>query len=270
MGEFSGKVAYITGIGRGQGRNHALRLAAEGAAIIGIDIAGPVAAHPTYPPATSDDLAETISLVEDLGGKIIARQGDTRDLAGQTEFLAEAVTQLGGRLDIVIANAGILAWGKVHELSEEQWNDVIDVNLSGTWKTLKAAIPLMLNAGNGGSIIIISSVAGLKAMPVQASYSASKFGLRGLSQTAAKELGADKIRVNTIHPYGVATAMALEDSTALEVLQMPRFTSSFTPILETGMATADDISDLVLFLASDKSSTITAAEFEVDMGNSKV
>ncbi|NED59533.1 SDR family NAD(P)-dependent oxidoreductase, partial [Streptomyces sp. SID10244] len=128
MGQFDGKVVYITGIARGQGRNHALRFAREGAAIIGLDIAGPVAEHATYPSATTDDFAETIRLVEEAGGKILARQGDTRDLAFQQELVADGVEQFGG-LDHVIANAGILTWGKVWELSEEQFTDVVDVNL---------------------------------------------------------------------------------------------------------------------------------------------
>ncbi|WAC56538.1 mycofactocin-coupled SDR family oxidoreductase [Gordonia sp. SL306] len=270
MGQFDGKVVYITGIARGQGRNHALRFAREGAAIIGLDIAGPVAEHATYPSATTDDFAETIRLVEEAGGKILARQGDTRDLAFQQELVADGVEQFGG-LDHVIANAGILTWGKVWELSEEQFTDVVDVNLVGTWKTLKATIPAMLEAGNGGSIVVISSVAGLKAMPLQASYSASKFGLRGLTQTAAKELGHYRIRVNSVHPYAVDTPMGVADTEAHRIFGMPWVTPHLTSVLDYHpVASLDEISDAVLYLSSDGAKAITGAEFQIDMGNSKV
>ncbi|GAC67765.1 mycofactocin-coupled SDR family oxidoreductase [Gordonia soli] len=272
MGQFDGKVVYITGIARGQGRNHAIRFAREGASIIGLDIAEKVADHITYRPAGTDDLTETVRLVEEAGGKIIARQGDIRDLAFQQQLVAEGVEQFGGRLDYVVANAGILTWGKVWELSEEQFTDVIDINLVGTWKTLRATIPAMLDAGNGGSIVVISSSAGLKAMPVQASYSASKHGLVGLAQTAAKELGHHKIRVNTVHPYAVDTPMGVEDTSAHDVFaNMPWYNAHFVSILDYyPVATLDDISDAVLYLASDSSRAVTGATFQIDMGATKV
>ncbi|WP_143965723.1 mycofactocin-coupled SDR family oxidoreductase [Gordonia zhaorongruii] len=266
MGQFDGQVVYITGIARGQGRNHALRFAAEGASIIGMDIAGPVAGHMTYPPTSADDLTETVRLVEEAGGKILARQGDTRDLAFQQQLVEDGVEQFG-RLDHVVANAGILTWGLSWELTEEQFTDVVDVNLVGTWKTLKATIPAMLEADNGGTITIISSVAGLKAMPAQASYSASKFGLRGLAQTAAKELGAKKIRVNTVHPYAVDTPMGLEDTEAMKAFQT--FGQHFPSMLDHyPVASLDDLSDAVFYLTTAKS--VTGAEFQIDMGHSKV
>lgn len=266
MGRFDGQVVYISGIARGQGRNHAVRFAQEGASIIGIDIAGPVADHATYPPATPDDLTETVRLVEEAGGKILARQGDIRDLAFQQELAADGFEQFG-RLDHVVANAGILTWGLSWELSEEQFSDVIDVNLVGTWKTLKAIVPHMLKARNGGSITIMSSVAGLKAMPVQASYSASKFGLRGLAQTAAKELGPKHIRVNTVHPYAVNTEMGLNDSSAMKAFE--EFGMHFPALLPYHpVAALDELTDAVFYLASAPS--VTGAEFQIDMGHSKV
>ncbi|MGB3303065.1 MAG: mycofactocin-coupled SDR family oxidoreductase [Gordonia sp. (in: high G+C Gram-positive bacteria)] len=266
MGQFDGQVVYITGIARGQGRNHAIRFAREGASIIGMDIAGPVADHMTYPSSTTDDLAETVRLVEAEGGKILARQGDTRDLAFQQQLVADGVKEFG-RLDHIVANAGILTWGLTWELTEEQFTDVIDTNLVGTWKTLKAGIPAMLEAGNGGSITIISSVAGLKAMPVQASYSASKFGLRGLAQTAAKELGPKHIRVNTVHPYAVFTPMGLEDTSAMKAFE--EYGMHFPSMLNHyPVASVDDLSDAVLYLSTAKS--VTGAEFQIDMGHSKV
>ncbi|TSD97778.1 NAD(P)-dependent oxidoreductase [Gordonia rubripertincta] len=270
MGQFDGKVVYITGIARGQGRNHAVRFAREGAAIVGLDIAGPIIDHATYPPATAEDLDETIRLVEGAGGKILARQGDTRDLGFQQQLVSDAVEQFG-RLDHVIANAGVLTWGSVWELTEEQFTDVIDINLVGAWKTLKATVPAMLEAGNGGSITIISSVAGLKAMPMQASYTASKHGLVGLAQTAAKELGHHRIRVNSVHPYAVDTPMGVADTEAHRLFEKPWVTPHFVSMLDYHpVASCDEISDAVLYLSSDSAKGITGAEFQIDMGHSKV
>ncbi|MBM7276994.1 mycofactocin-coupled SDR family oxidoreductase [Gordonia rubripertincta] len=270
MGQFDGKVVYITGIARGQGRNHAVRFAREGAAIVGLDIAGPIIDHATYPPATAEDLDETIRLVEGAGGKILARQGDTRDLGFQQQLVSDAVEQFG-RLDHVIANAGVLTWGSVWELTEEQFTDVVDINLVGAWKTLKATVPAMLEAGNGGSITIISSVAGLKAMPMQASYTASKHGLVGLAQTAAKELGHHRIRVNSVHPYAVDTPMGVADTEAHRLFEKPWVTPHFVSMLDYHpVASCDEISDAVLYLSSDSAKGITGAEFQIDMGHSKV
>src|SRR5699024_2503806 len=205
MGDFDGQVVYITGVARGQGRKHAIRFAREGAKIIGMDLCAAPSEYVRYPTATEEDLAATIEKVEAEGGEILAEVGDVRDLAFQQDLVTRGVERFGGRLDVVIANAGICNWGRVWEIDEQQWQDTLDINLTGYWKTLKATIPHMLEADNGGSIILVSSVAGLKAMPVQSPYSASKHGVVGLAQTAAKELGEHRIRVNTIHPYGVLT-----------------------------------------------------------------
>ena len=270
MGQFDGKVVYITGLARGQGRNHAIRFAREGAAIIGLDIAGPVIDHATYPSATADDLTETIGLVEGEGGKILARQGDTRDLAFQQQLVADAIEQFG-RIDHVVANAGVLTWGAVWELTEEQFSEVVDINLVGTWKTIKATVPPMIEARNGGSITVISSVGGLKAMPLQASYAASKYGVRGLAQTAAKELGRYRIRVNSVHPYAVDTPMGVADTEAFKAFETPWAARYFPSMLDYHpVASTDEISDAVLYLASDGAKAITGAEFQIDMGHSKV
>src|SRR5699024_23620 len=154
MGEFDGKVVFITGVARGQGRKHAIRFAREGAKIIGLDLCAAPSEHIKYPAATEADLATTIERVEAEGGAIFAEVGDVRDLAFQQDVVARVVERFGVRLDVVIANAGIGNWGKVWELDEQQWNDTIDINLTGYWKTLKASIPVMLEAGNGGSIIL--------------------------------------------------------------------------------------------------------------------
>lgn len=271
MGQFDGKVVYITGIARGQGRKYATRFAAEGARIIGCDLAAAASEYTRYPSSTPEDMAETERLVAEAGGELFARVGDVRDLAFQQQLVADGVEHFGGRLDIVVANAGICNWGRLWEIDEQQWNDTIEVNLTGYWKTLKAAIPHMLAAGNGGSITLLSSVAGLKAMPVQAPYSASKHGVVGLAQTAAKELGQHGIRVNTVHPYGVLTPMGGKDEGAHEVFNtMPEFLPHFEPILGLGMAKTDDIADSVLFLSSEQARTITGTTFTVDMGATKV
>jgi NAD(P)-dependent dehydrogenase (short-subunit alcohol dehydrogenase family) len=159
----AGKVAYVTGAARGQGRSHCVRLARAGADVVAIDACAPVTAHNGYPPALPEDLAETVNLVEGEGRKILASEVDVRDAAGQQRVVADAIEQFG-RLDIVVANAGVLNWGRLWEISAEQWQDTLDINLTGLWNTIKAVVPPMIAAGNGGSIIAISSAAGIKAV----------------------------------------------------------------------------------------------------------
>ncbi|MFZ3393756.1 mycofactocin-coupled SDR family oxidoreductase [Rhodococcus sp. BL-253-APC-6A1W] len=270
MGEFDGKVVFITGIARGQGRNHALRFAREGASIIGIDVAKPVSEYITYEQATEDDFRETVRLVEEAGGKIVARIADVRDSAALRAAVDEGVAQFG-RLDVVVANAGICSWNRFWEMPDEQFEELVDINLTGVFKTLKAAAPAMIEAGNGGSIIVVSSVAGLKAMPGQAHYGAAKFGLVGITQAAAKELGEFNIRVNSIHPYGVKTPMGTDQGSLKMFERFPGWLPNFAPILtEKPIADPDDTSDAVLFLASDRAKTITGSQMALDQGNSKV
>jgi NAD(P)-dependent dehydrogenase (short-subunit alcohol dehydrogenase family) len=197
-GSLDGQVAFVTGAARGQGRAHAIRLASEGADIIAIDLCGPVSETITYPPASPDELEETVRAVKATGRDILAREVDIRDLAALQHVVADGVAQFG-RLDILVANAGVLSWSRLWEISEEQWNTVIDVNLSGTWRTIRAAVPAMIDAGNGGSIIIVSSSTGIKATPGNGHYSASKQGLIGLANALALEVGEYGIRVNSIH-----------------------------------------------------------------------
>jgi SDR family mycofactocin-dependent oxidoreductase len=213
VGLLDGRVAFITGAARGQGSSHALRLAREGASIIAIDIAAQVSSDVGYPPATQDDLAETVDQVTAEGQRIVARVVDVRDAASVAAVLAEGVEALGGRLDVVVATAGICNWNRFWEMSEDQWQTMIDVNLTGVWHTMKAAVPQMIEADNGGSNIAVSSVAGIKSLPGQAHYSAAKHGLVGLTKSAAIELGEYGIRVNSVHPWGVATAMAEDPMT---------------------------------------------------------
>jgi SDR family mycofactocin-dependent oxidoreductase len=278
-GTLEGRVAFVTGAARGQGRAHAVRLASEGADIIAIDICGPVSNTVTYPPATSAELAETVAAVEATGRKVLAREVDIRDLAAQQQVVADGIEQFG-RLDIVVANAGILSWGRMFEMSEEQWDSVIDVNLNGTWRTVRAAVPAMIEAGNGGSIIIVSSSAGTKATPGNGHYSASKHGLVAITNALAIEAGEFGIRVNSIHPYSIDTPM-VEPEAMMEIFgKYPAFLHSFSPMpyhpvnhqgkkgLQEFM-TPEEVSDVVVWLAGDGSATISGSQISVDRGTAK-
>jgi SDR family mycofactocin-dependent oxidoreductase len=278
-GTLEGRVAFVTGAARGQGRAHAVRLAAEGADIVAIDICGPISDTITYPAATSEELAETVRAVEDTGRKVLAREVDIRDLAAQQQVVADAIEQFG-RLDIVVANAGVLSWGRMFEMSEEQWDSVIDVNLNGTWRTVRAAVPAMIEAGNGGSVIIVSSSAGLKATPGNSHYAASKHGLVAITNSLALEVGEYGIRVNSIHPYSIGTPM-VEPEAMMEIFgKYPTYIHSFSPMpfhpvnhegkkgLQEFM-TAEEVSDVVAWLAGDGSATISGSQIAVDRGTMK-
>ncbi|MCX5042138.1 mycofactocin-coupled SDR family oxidoreductase [Aldersonia sp. NBC_00410] len=274
-----GRVALVTGAARGQGRSHAIRLAEDGADIIAVDICRPVAESITYPAATSDDLAETVQAVEATGRKVLAHEADIRDLAALQQVVAAGVEQFG-RLDIVVANAGVLSWGRIFEMSEEQWDTVVDVNLNGTWRTIRAAVPAMIEAGNGGSIIVVSSSAGLKATPGNSHYSASKHGLVALTNALALEVGEFGIRVNSIHPYSVDTPMIEREAMMAVFGKHPSYIHSFAPMPlrpvnhegKSGLKeflTPAEVSDVVSWLAGDGSSTITGSQIAVDRGTMK-
>jgi SDR family mycofactocin-dependent oxidoreductase len=267
VGSLQGRVAFITGAARGQGRAHAVRLAREGADLIALDICAPASGTLTYTPATPEDLTETVRLVEAEGRKVLAREADVRDDAALREIVADGIEQFG-RLDIVVANAGVLGWGRLWELTDEQWNTVIDVNLTGTWRTLRAAIPAMIEAGHGGSIVVVSSAAGVKATPGNGHYAASKYGLTALTNTLAIELGEFGIRVNSIHPYSVDTPM-IEPEAMLEIFaKHPGFVPSYPPmpLQPKGFMSADEVSDVVAWLAGDGSGTLSGTQINVDKG----
>jgi SDR family mycofactocin-dependent oxidoreductase len=275
-GSLEGRVAFITGAARGQGRAHAVRLANEGADIIAIDVCAPVSDTITYPPATPEDLDETVRAVEAAGRKILARQVDTRDGAALRQVVADGVEQFA-RLDILVANAGVLSWGRLWELSEEQWDTVINVNLSGSWRTIRAAVPAMIEAGNGGSIIIVSSSAGLKATPGNGHYAASKHGLVALTNTLALELGEFGIRVNSIHPYSIDTPMVEREAMMAVFAKHPGYLHSFAPMpyrpvnqggkrsLNEFMA-PEEVSEVVAWLAGDSSAALSGSQIAVDRG----
>ncbi|OHV04885.1 mycofactocin-coupled SDR family oxidoreductase [Mycobacterium talmoniae] len=266
-GALQGRVAFITGAARGQGRAHAVRLAREGADIIASDICAAVSDTITYPAATADDLAETVRAVEAEGRKVLAREVDIRDDAALRQLVSDGVEQFG-RLDILVANAGVLSWGRLWELTDDQWNSVVDVNLSGTWRTVRAVLPAMIDAGNGGSVIVVSSSAGLKATPGNGHYAATKYGLVALTNTLALEAAEFGIRVNSIHPYSVDTPMIEPDAMMKVFAEHPSYVHSFAPmpLQPQGFMTPDEVSDVVAWLAGDGSGTLSGAQIPVDKG----
>jgi SDR family mycofactocin-dependent oxidoreductase len=275
MGRVEGKVAFITGAARGQGRSHALRLAQEGADIIAVDIAEEIeSVKRIYPGASEADLAETVKLVEALDRRIVARKADVRDYDALKAAFDEGVAELG-RVDIVSANAGIFIFGEqAQDVSEQDWDDVIDINLKGVWHTVKAVVPTMIEQGTGGSIILTSSTAGIKGTPNVSQYTASKHGVVGLMKTFALELAPHSIRVNSVHPTGVATNMILNQATFklfkpdADTVTQEEAAEVFrtTNALPIPWVEPVDISNAVLFLASDEARYITGVQLPVDAG----
>jgi SDR family mycofactocin-dependent oxidoreductase len=266
-GRVEGKVALITGAARGQGRSHAVRLAAEGANIIAVDICAPIP-NVAYPPATPEDLEMTVKEVEAAGRRIVSAQVDTRDQAALRNAVDDGVAQLG-RLNVIVANAGICIMSSWADVTPEIWRDTIDINLTGTWNTVMAGAPHLIRAGSG-SVILISSAAGLKGLPFLTPYVASKHGITGLARAFAHELAEHNIRVNSVHPTGVNTPMGtgMADMTNL-VAEHPRLGGMLTNSLPVELTEPSDISSAVLFLASDESRYVTALAMTVDAGNTQ-
>ena len=265
-----GKVAFITGAARGQGRNHAVRLAEEGADIIAVDISTPVASV-GYPMASAADLAETVRLVEATGRRIFAAEADVRDAAELRDVVDAGVAELG-RLDIVSANAGIASMSMFTDMDEATWQDTIDINLTGVFHTAKAAVPHLIAGGRGGSIVVTSSTAGLKGIANVAHYSAAKHGLVGFTRTLANELAPHFIRANTLHPTGVDTAMIRAEAvrrwfepTPSGAFDGPSAPSSVHP-LPVPWIEVDDVTNALLFLVSDEGRYITGAAVPIDAG----
>ncbi len=273
-GALSGRVALVTGAARGQGRAHAVRLAREGADIIALDICGPVSDTITYPPATPEELVETARAVELEGRRVLAREVDIRDSAALMQLVADGIRTFG-RLDVVVANAGVLSWGRLWEMSDEQWDTVIEVNLSGTWRTLRATVPAIIGAAKGGSIILVSSSTGLKATPGNSHYSASKHGLVAITNALALELGEYGIRVNSIHPYSVDTPMVEPEVMAGLFTKHPTYLHSLAPMPlkhaggngdVEGFIPHEEVCDVVAWLAGDGSAALTGSQIVVDRG----
>ena len=274
-GRVEGKVAFITGAARGQGRSHAVRLAQEGADIIAIDVCKRISSNKDIPAPTPDDLAETADLVKNLNRRIVTAEVDVRDYDALKAAVDSGVDQLG-KLDIIVANAGIGNGGQtLDHTSEADWTDMIDVNLSGVWKTVKAAVPHLISGGHGGSIILTSSVGGLKAYPHTGHYIAAKHGVVGLMRTFAVELGHYSIRVNSVHPTNVNTPLFMNEGTMKLFrpdLENPgpddmAVVAQMMHVLPIGWVEPVDISNAVLFLASDESRYVTGLPMTVDAGS---
>jgi SDR family mycofactocin-dependent oxidoreductase len=271
-GRVEGKVAFVTGAARSQGRSHAIRLAAEGADIIAVDIAGPVESVTAYPPATEEDLAETVKEVEALDRRIVAHKADVRNPQALKEALDDGVAQLG-RLDIVAANAGIYQVHPALELDDAGWQETIDINLTGVWNTVKVALPHLV-ANNGGSIILTSSLAGLKGLANSVHYNAAKHGVVGIMRSIANEFAQYNIRVNSVHPTAVNTIM-IQNPTVWGLFDPANPNPSrdtAAPVFQSLNALPIpwvepvDISNAVLFLASDEARYITGVTLPVDAG----
>jgi (+)-trans-carveol dehydrogenase len=271
-GRLAGKVTLVTGAARGQGRSHAVRLAEEGADVIALDLCADLASVP-YPLATPADLDETARLVEALGRRVVARQADVRDIDSLRSAVDEGVAELG-RLDVVCANAGVNNPAPAHEIDEPAWSAVIDIDLSGVWRTCKVAIPHMVAGQNGGAIVLTSSAAGLTGYANIAHYTAAKHGVNGLMKTLAQELAPHRIRVNSVNPTQVDTPMIMnEPMFELFCPDVPHPTradfalvSQAMHLLPTPWVDARDVSNTVLFLASDEARYITGVALPVDAG----
>ena len=265
MGRVEGKVAFITGAARGQGRSHALRLAQEGADVIISDICAPVGTN-NIAASSSDDLAETVRLVEATGRRVVWGHVDVRDQSAVRELAERGAAELG-HLDVIVANAGILNWARTHELTEQQWQDVIDVNLTGVFNTVRATLPIVLAQGTGASYILTSSSAGLKGQPFTMSYTAAKHGVVGIMRALTIEYGDYGIRANSLHPAGVTTPMG--DAPGLLELINERAETvgpTFMNTLPVEMIDPVDVSEGVVYLASDESRFVTGLEMRIDAG----
>jgi SDR family mycofactocin-dependent oxidoreductase len=272
MGLLEGKVAFISGGARGQGRSHAVRLAEEGADIITFDICEQLSSV-AYAGATEDDLAMTVKLVEDLGRRIVARKADVRDLDAVQAVFDEGLTELG-RVDVVLANAGIMPI--IGEPSQRlaAWHEAIDIMLTGVLYTIEVAVPKLIDQGEGGSIVITSSLAGLRAplrtMDMKSlgvlGYFASKHGVVGLMKAYANVLAPYSIRVNTVHPTGVNTPMVANPEFGAHAAEHPGFVEAMHNALPVPMVEPEDISNAILYLCSDAGRYVTGVAMPVDAG----
>ena len=266
---FEGKVAFVSGAARGQGRNHALRLAEEGADLVVVDACQDVETL-GYDLATPEDLAETVRLVEAAGAKVVADRVDVRDTAALDAVVRRGLAELG-RLDVVVANAGIAGSFPITELTDDIWQDMIDINLTGVFKTVRATVP---HLGSGGSVVITSSIAGMKGLANNTHYTAAKHGVMGLMRSLANEVAPRGVRVNCVNPTNVDTRMLFND--AIYRLFRPDLEAPAREDVEeimqgmhpmaTGWVEVDDVSNAVLFLASEEARYITGVALPVDAG----
>lgn len=275
MGLVEGKVALVTGAGRGQGRSHALRLAAEGADVIAVDIAANSVNTISYALASEEDLDSTVKEVRALGRRAVKAVADVRSLSELQQAADTGVSELG-KIDIVCANAGIGSWAVAWEMTEQQWKDMIDINLTGVFNTVRATLPSMVERREGGSVVLTSSTAGLRAYANTAHYTAAKHGVIGLMKVLAQEAGPHRIRVNAVCPTTVRTPLVINDAT-FELfaphLEHPTEDDVREPFeslnILPGVAWVEpsDVSDAVLFLCSDAAKFITGVALPIDAGN---
>jgi SDR family mycofactocin-dependent oxidoreductase len=266
MGKLEGKVAFITGAARGQGRSHAVRLAQEGADIIAVDICAQLSSV-SYPMSTPEDLDQTIEEVKALGRRIFAREADVRDFAALKSAFKDGVAELGP-VDIVLANAGIGPGGQ--SSSEQQWEEVIGVNLTGVWHTGRVAIPSMVKRGEGGTIVLTSSTGGLIGAPVPAAgmlgYTAAKHGVVGLMRSWANYLAPHNIRVNSVAPTTVRTPMANNGDVSSIIEFAPELASALVNAMPVEAVDPIDVSNAILWLVSDEARYVTGTVVPVDAG----
>lgn len=271
-GQFEGKVAFITGAARGQGRSHAVRFAEEGADIIAVDLCDQIASV-GYPMSTREDLDETVNLVEKTGRRIVAEEGDVRDFERLKAVVAEGVAELG-RVDFVLANAGILPAFREQRHEMAAFDDSVAVLLNGVYYSIEAALPYLLSQGEGGAIVITSSTAGLNSLcPTlssqsrgMAGYHAGKHGVVGLMRYYATSLAANNIRVNTVHPTGVATPMILNEGFAELVAENPQDVTGLQAPLPVELIEASDVSEAMVYLCGRSGRYITGITLPVDGG----
>jgi len=265
VGKLDGKVAFITGAGRGQGRSHAVRLAEEGADIIAVDICAPMPTVP-YALATPDDLRETASMVEDRDRRIVACQADVRSRAQLASAVSDGLAALG-HIDVVVANAGIMAVPAEGIDEERQWDDALAVMLTGVWHTIKVTVPSMIERGRGGCIVATGSTGGLRGISDGSGgidgYGAAKHGVNGLVAIYANLLARHSIRVNSVHPTGVATPMVM-NPTVEAWIGGSGYPPNALPVAAMDPA---DVSNAIVWLASDDARYVTGVALPVDAGN---
>ena len=272
MGKLDGKVAFITGAARGQGRSHAVLFAEEGADIIAVDLCAQVATV-AYPMATPADLEETVNLVEKQGRRIVARQADVRDFDAMRKVVADGVAELG-RLDFVLANAGIAPIIGEPARQLAAFHDSVDIMLTGVFNTVEAALPTLLEQDQGGAIVITSSSGGLKAGGIRLStltrgalgYVAAKHGVVGLMRAWANALGERNIRVNTVHPTGVNSPMVVNQQFAEFTAEYPEFGETMQNLLPIPLVEPEDVSRAMLYLCSEDGRYVTGITLSVDAG----
>jgi SDR family mycofactocin-dependent oxidoreductase len=275
MGLVDGKVALVTGAGRGQGRSHAVRLASEGADVIAVDIGAGRVDTISYELASEADLDATVKEIEGMGRRAVKAVADVRSLSELQRAVDLGLSELG-HIDIVCANAGIGSWAVSWEMTEQQWQDMIDINLTGVFNAARAALPSMVERGEGGSLVLTSSTAGLRAYANTAHYTAAKHGVIGLMKVLAQEAGPHRIRVNAVCPTTVRTPLVINDST-FELfaphLESPTEDDVREPFeslnILPGVAwiEPEDVSDAVVFLCSDAAKYITGVALPIDAGN---